>query len=295
LAREPVYRTNLPLPLFSRGKVRDTYDLGDRLLMVTTDRLSAFDVVFPDPIPYKGIVLNELSLYWFRKTKGIVRNHLLTTRLPPSLSKYAPILNRRFMIVRKAKPIPIECVVRGYLSGSAWREYVEGGSVCGIRLPPGLPESSKLPEPIFTPATKAAAGHDINIPFAEASRIVGKGTASRLRDLSIRLYKFAAAHALKRGIIISDTKFEFGFLGKKLILIDELLTPDSSRFWPADSYKPGGPQPSFDKQFVRDYVLGIGWDKSPPAPRLPRNIIEGTTNRYIEAFERLTGRKFRRD
>lgn len=263
--------------------------------MVTTDRLSAFDVVFPDPIPYKGIVLNQLSLFWFNKTKHIVPNHVLSTRLPASLSQHASLLSRRFMIVRKARPLPIECVVRGYLAGSGWNEYRKTQSICGIPLPPGLLESSKLPEPLFTPATKATTGHDMNISFAEAARLVGEETATRLRELSLRLYNFAADYALKRGIIISDTKFEFGLLGEKLILIDELLTPDSSRFWPADSYRPGGPQPSFDKQFVRDYVLSIGWDKSPPAPRLPRNIIEGTTNRYIEAYERLTGKKFERD
>ncbi len=286
---ETILKTDLPLKLHSRGKVRDTYELGDKLLMVTTDRLSAFDVVFPQPIPYKGIVLNELSLFWFDFTKKIIGNHL-AGEVPKEYADFA----RRSMLVKRAKPIKIECVVRGYITGSGWKEYKKSGSVCGMALPKGLIESKKLPEPIFTPSTKAETGHDMNVSAEEAADIVGRGVYERARDASIAIYKKASEYALSKGIIIADTKFEFGEIGGEMILIDEVLTPDSSRFWPKDNYKPGGPQPSFDKQFVRDYVEGTGWDKTPPAPKLPRMVINGTSEKYIEAYERLTGRKFKR-
>ncbi len=287
---EPLYKTDLPLKLHSRGKVRDTYELGDKLLMITTDRLSAFDVVFPQPIPYKGIVLNELSLFWFKQMKKIIGDHLADEALP---AEYAN-LSRRSMLVKRAKPVKLECVVRGYLSGSGWKEYRQKGSVCGISLPGGMAESQQLPEPIFTPSTKAEVGHDENISGKQAADIVGRETFDRLKEASLKIYEKAAKYALKKGIIIADTKFEFGEFGGEMILIDEVLTPDSSRFWPKDSYKAGGPQPSFDKQFLRDYVEKIGWGKKPPAPMLPEEVIGGTSERYVEAYEKITGKKFRR-
>jgi len=287
-----ITRTELPLPLFSRGKVRDTYELPDgNLLMVATDRLSAFDVVFPDGIPYKGRVLSELSLFWFEKLKGVVENHLVSTEVPAGLPTY---LNRRSMIVKRAKPLPMECVVRGYLAGSGLKEYNKDGMVCGIPLPKGLKNSSKLPTPIFTPSTKAEAGHDINLTPEGAERLVGKKTYESVKSLALKIYSTAADYARTRGVILADTKFEFGTYNDKLILIDEVLTPDSSRYWPASSYKEGQNQPSYDKQFVRDYLEKIGWEKKPPAPHLPADVMQKTTEKYIEAYEKITGKKFER-
>ncbi|MFH1470645.1 MAG: phosphoribosylaminoimidazolesuccinocarboxamide synthase [Candidatus Micrarchaeota archaeon] len=285
---EAVLKTNLPLKLVSRGKVRDTYELGDKLLMVTTDRLSAFDVVFPQPIPYKGTVLNELSLFWFDYMRDVIGNHLSEEKLP---NEYAN-LSRRSMLVKRAKPVKLECVVRGYLSGSGWKEYKDRGSVCGIKLPGGLLESQKLPDPIFTPSTKADVGHDLNVGEDEAKTIVGAEAFKKVKEASLKIYEKASEYALKRGIIIADTKFEFGEFDGEIILIDEVLTPDSSRFWPEESYKAGGGQASFDKQFVRDYVEKIGWGKRPPAPMLPEEVIKGTSERYIEAYEKMTGNRF---
>lgn len=280
----------------AQGKVRDIYDLGKALLIVATDRLSAFDVVLPDPIPYKGEVLTKLSLFWFELLADVVPNHLLTTEtcdLPESLEQYEEALRGRFMIVKKAEVFPVECIVRGYLAGSGWKEYREHGTVCGQTLPEGLMESSPLPEPIFTPSTKAAVGdHDENITFERMEEIVGAENAARLRDASLALYSAARDHAAGRGIIIADTKFEFGVVDGEITLIDEVLTPDSSRFWPADEYRPGGAQPSFDKQFVRDWLETSGWDKQPPAPGLPEDVITMTAEKYIEAFEAITGEPF---
>ncbi|MCX8174999.1 MAG: phosphoribosylaminoimidazolesuccinocarboxamide synthase [Candidatus Micrarchaeota archaeon] len=289
---EAIVSTDLPLKRFSKGKVRETYELPDgNLLMVATDRLSAFDVVFSEGIPYKGIVLTELSLFWFEKLSGIVENHLISSRVPAGLPDY---LKRRSMVVKKAKPIKLECVVRGYLAGSGLKEYNEKGTVCGIPLPPGLKNSSKLPQPLFTPSTKADVGHDINVDEKEGQRIVGKETYERIKELSLRIYTTAAEYAAKRGVILADTKFEFGLYDGKIILIDEVLTPDSSRYWPADRYEVGKNQPSYDKQYVRDYLEGIGWDKKPPAPRLPPEVVAKTTEKYIEAYEKITGKKFKR-
>jgi phosphoribosylaminoimidazole-succinocarboxamide synthase len=288
-----IYRTELAgAGAVTRGKVRDVYDLGDALLIVATDRLSAFDCVFPDPIPDKGKVLSQLSAFWFARSRAVVPNHVLATDVasyPPPLRGQAATLAGRSMLVRKLTMLPIECVARGYLAGSGLKEYRERGSICGIPLPPGLRESDPLPAPIFTPATKAATGHDENIPFDEAARAVGGATAERLRALTLDLYRGACGHAESNGILIADTKFEFGFDGDVLTLADEMLTPDSSRFWPAASYRPGGPQPSLDKQFVRDYVESLGWDKRPPAPSLPGRIVEGLRDRYLDIFRRLTG------
>ena len=289
-----VIRTDFEgLPLKGRGKVRDIYDLGETLLIVATDRISAFDVVMLNPIPDKGMVLTRISRFWFEATKDIVPNHLISTEVedfPEACRPYREILAGRTMWVRKTEPLPIECVVRGYLSGSGWKEYQTRGEVCGIRLSEGLVESSKLEEPIFTPATKAEVGaHDENISFGQASELVGKERAEQVREISISIYQRARETAEKRGIIIADTKFEFGISGGKLLFIDEALTPDSSRFWPKDEYRPGGPQKSFDKQFLRDYLLTLDWDKAPPAPELPREIIEKTREKYLEALKRLTG------
>jgi phosphoribosylaminoimidazole-succinocarboxamide synthase len=281
------------LKLKGRGKVRDIYDLGDRLLIVATDRISAFDVVMPNPIPDKGTILTQLSKFWFDMTKEIVPNHVISTEVkdfPEECRPYQKMLRDRSMLVMKMDVLPIECVVRGYLSGSGWEEYKKTGEVCGIPLPKGLLDSSKLEEPIFTPATKAEIGlHDENITFEKAEKIVGKDLAKRLRSLSLAIYKKARDFAEGRGIIIADTKMEFGIKDEKLLLIDELLTPDSSRFWPKDDYRPGGSQKSFDKQFLRDYLLSIKWDKSPPAPQLPEEIITKTREKYLEAYERLVG------
>jgi len=279
------------LRLAFRGKVRDVYDLGDALLIVATDRLSAFDVVLPTPIPEKGRVLSTLSRFWFERTRHIVPNHLLDRPLEDVVpAADAEALRSRSQVVCKAKPLPIEAVVRGYLAGSGWKEYKKSQTVCGIKLPSGLQDSSELPEPIFTPATKAETGHDENIDFATASKIVGREIAERVRDISISIYSLAREYARKRGIIIADTKFEFGTFDGKLILIDEVLTPDSSRFWPADQYAPGKGQPSFDKQFVRDYLEAIKWNKQPPVPSLPDEVIMKTREKYVEAYRRLTGR-----
>jgi phosphoribosylaminoimidazole-succinocarboxamide synthase len=280
------------LKLHSRGKVRDIYDLDDSLLIISTDRISAFDFILPNAIPDKGKVLNQLSLFWFHLTEGIVDNHILTADVkdyPDALKKHADVLEGRSMIVKKAKMIDVECVARGYLAGSGWKDYKKTGFVTGIKLPAGLKESSKLPEPIFSPATKAMSGHDINISLSEVERIVGKDTASKLKDLTLTLYQFAADYAEKRGIIIADTKFELGYHDDKLIIADEMLTPDSSRFWPGDTYQPGKSQPSFDKQFVRDYLESIHWSKEPPVPELPEDIIQETRQKYLEIFRILTG------
>jgi len=278
-----------------QGKVRDLYDLGDRLLIVATDRISAYDVVLPEGIPNKGRVLTQISAFWFARLSQLVPHHLISTDVTafPEPFRSAPeIFAGRSMLVKKTKPLPVECVVRGYLSGSGWKEYSSSRSVCGIPLPAGLQESDRLEEPIFTPATKAELGtHDENIPFEQAAETLGDELAARVRDISLSLYTEGAQHALTQGIIIADTKFEFGLdEAGTLVWIDEALTPDSSRFWPMDEYKPGGPQPSFDKQFVRDYLQSIKWDKSPPPPHLPPDIVETTSLKYVEALKRLTGR-----
>ena len=284
-----ILTTSLPLPLHSRGKVRDTYRLSDReLLMVSTDRLSAFDVVLPTPIPEKGRVLNQLSLSWFHETGDLVPNHLSEDQsIAPELLEAMPDLDQRSMRVVMAQPVMFECVVRGYLSGSGWKDYQRTGTIAGEPLPAGLRDSDRLPEPIFTPATKALTGHDENISRAEMANRAGTELAQTLERLSLALYRFGSERALERGLILADTKFEFGLLDSKVILIDEVLTPDSSRFWDLDQYQPGGPQPSFDKQYVRDYLEQIGWNKQPPAPPLPDDVVAGTTARYLEALHRL--------
>lgn len=289
----PRVEVELPgVPRVRRGKVREVFDLGDALLLVATDRISAFDCVMPNGIPQKGEVLTQLSHYWFDRLEGVVPNHRLRRAaepLPERLAPWAGWLGRRSMVVKRAEPLPIECVVRGYLAGSGWNEYRRTGEICGVRLPAGLTESEELPEPVFTPATKAESGHDENIPFERAVERVGRETAERVRALSLRIYGLAREHARERGIVIADTKFEFGWANGELILIDEVLTPDSSRFWPADGYQAGRSQPSFDKQFVRDYLAGLAWDKTPPAPALPPEIVERTRAKYLEAYRRLTG------
>ena len=294
----PLVETALEgLTLLARGKVRDIYDLGDCLLIVATDRISAFDYVLGSGIPDKGRILTQLSAFWFELTRDIVSNHLVsidTGHFPPAARRHAALLDGRTMFVKKAETVPIECVVRGYLAGSGWQEYLKTGRVSGIALPSGLRESDRLPQPIFTPATKAATGHDENISIEEAGRLAGADLMSRLRDISIRLYERGAAHAEARGIIVADTKFEVGFADgdpRRILLIDEILTPDSSRFWPVDQYEPGHGQPSFDKQFVRDYLEQIRWNKQPPAPSLPDEVVERTRDKYLEAFRRLTGRE----
>jgi len=276
----------------ARGKVRDIYDLGDKLLIVATDRLSAFDVILPTPIPDKGRVLTQLSLFWFDVLRDVIPNHVIgATEFPAPFDKFQGELAGRSMLVRKTKPLPIECVVRGYVSGSGWKDYRVSGKICGIDLPGGLRESDRLPEPVFTPATKALSGHDENISFEEAAALIGKELAARVRDVSLELYQRAAAHAEPRGIIVADTKFEFGLLNDELIWIDEALTPDSSRFWPAAQYSPGGPQASFDKQFVRDYLERMRWPKTPPGPELPPEVVEATRAKYREAYRILTGQE----
>src|ERR1700736_3132281 len=276
-----------------RGKVRDVYDLDDKLLIVATDRLSAFDVILPTPIPDKGRVLTQLSLFWFHLLKDVIPNHVVSaTDFPPPFDKFKDELSGRSMVVRKTQPLPVECVVRGYVSGSGWKDYQSTGKICGIALPGGLRESDRLPEPIFTPATKAVSGHDENISFEQAASLVGKELAERVRSVSLEIYRRAAAYAEPRGILVADTKFEFGLLeGTELIWIDEALTPDSSRFWPADRYKPGGPQPSFDKQFVRDYLERIEWAKTPPGPELPPDVVAATRAKYREGYRILGGRE----
>jgi phosphoribosylaminoimidazole-succinocarboxamide synthase len=291
---EPLLQVELPgIPKIKSGKVREIFDLGESLLFVATDRISAFDCVMPNGIPRKGEILTQISYFWFEHLKCIINNHLLSAAndpLPPQLEKF-PQLARRSMIVKKAKPLAIECVVRGYLAGSGWKDYQRTNAVCGVLLPNGMKEGEQLPEPVFTPATKAETGHDENISFAEAVKLVGREVATAVRDISLRIYNEAAEYALKRGIIIADTKFEFGLYNNRLILIDEVLTPDSSRFWPADKYQPGRSQPSFDKQFVRDYLETLDWNKQPPAPALPAEIISKTQEKYLEAYARLTGKR----
>jgi phosphoribosylaminoimidazole-succinocarboxamide synthase len=289
-----IYETKFPdLTLFKRGKVRDVYEVEDKLLIVATDRVSAFDVIMADPIPGKGRILTEISTSWFRTMEEVVPNHLISTRVedyPPPCGTYAAELEGRSMLVQRTDPVPIECVARGYMAGSGWQEYRESGRICGIKLPAGLVESAKLPEPIFTPATKEEVGdHDINITFEEMVKRVGNGLSERLREITLTIYERAHRMAEVKGIIIADTKLEFGLLDGEVILIDELLTPDSSRFWPADEYQPGGPQHAFDKQFLRDYLLTLDWDKSPPPPPLPPDIVTKTRERYEEALKRLVG------
>ncbi len=289
-----VYQTNLEkMPLLKQGKVRDIYDLGDSLLMIATDRLSAFDVVMPDPIPDKGKILNQISIFWFDVMADIVPNHLIewdVSKFPAACQPYQDLLADRSMVVKKVEPLPIECVVRGYISGSGWKSYQEDATICGIPLPEGLRESDKLPEPLFTPSTKEEVGlHDINISFKEAANRVGSEIAEKVRDLSLEIYRKGVQLAAEKGIIIADTKFEFGLLDGDIILIDEVLTPDSSRFWPQEAFAPGGPQPSFDKQFVRDYLLEIAFNKMPPGPKLPEDVIAKTREKYVEALKLLTG------
>jgi len=290
-----VIKTDFPkLKLLKRGKVRDIYDIGDTLLIVTTDRISAFDVVMPDPIPDKGKILTEISLFWFDVMKPLIENHVIsnnTDDYPEECKEYAEILEGRSMLVKKAKPLPIECVVRGYISGSGWKSYQESGDICGIKLPDGLTESEKLTEAIFTPSTKEEVGtHDVNIDFNEAVNLIGKDIAEKVRALSLQIYKKGEELADEKGIIIADTKFEFGLIEKNIILIDEVLTPDSSRFWPKKTFHAGGTQQSYDKQYLRDYLISINWDKKPPAPPLPEEVIKNTRKKYIEALNKLTGR-----
>jgi phosphoribosylaminoimidazole-succinocarboxamide synthase len=287
----PLLETRIPeLPLWRRGKVRDVYDLGERLLIVATDRLSAFDVVLPTGIPQKGVVLTQLSLFWFRELADVVPNHVLTANVDDygaDLAPYRDQLEGRSMIVTKTEPLPVECVVRGYLAGSGWNDYRASGAVCGLALPAGLREADRLRPPIFTPATKAETGHDENIPFAVMERLVGETRAGQARDTSLALYARAHAHAEARGIVLADTKFEFGVKDGRLVWIDEALTPDSSRFWPRAEYAPGRSQPSFDKQYVRDYLLTLDWDRRPPGPALPADVVSRTREKYLEAFTRL--------
>ncbi|MFC1824098.1 phosphoribosylaminoimidazolesuccinocarboxamide synthase [Thermodesulfobacteriota bacterium] len=282
------------LKLIRRGKVRDIYDIDEKLLIVASDRISAFDVVMDDPIPDKGKILTHISTFWFQHLQPIVDNHIISTNpmeYPESCRKYSSGLEGRSMLVKKAEPLPVECITRGYISGSGWLDYQSHGSICGIPLPRGLQESEKLPEPIFTPSTKAAAGtHDENIPFERVIELLGRDTAEQIRDLSLKIYEVGRDLAAQKGIIIADTKFEFGIENNRLILIDEVLTPDSSRFWPVDTYKAGGPQKSFDKQFLRDYLNDLDWPKQPPPPQLPAEIVSKTREKYLEALERLTGR-----
>jgi phosphoribosylaminoimidazole-succinocarboxamide synthase len=286
-----VAQTDFPgLKLRGRGKVRDIYELGDRLLIVATDRLSAFDVVLPTPIPDKGRVLTQLSAFWFDKLTDVVPNHVISiTNFSGELSPFATALDGRAMLVRRTEPVPIECVVRGYISGSGWKDYQKTGAVCGIALPAGLRESEHLPEPIFTPSTKATTGHDENISFEQTIERVGRRLAEKLRDTSLTIYQSAAEYAAARGIIIADTKFEFGLVADQMIWIDEALTPDSSRFWPGNQYSPGKAQPSFDKQYVRDYLERIGWNKQPPAPALPPDVVAKSREKYLEAYRGITG------
>jgi len=291
---QTIVETNLPFKLKNRGKVRDVYDLEDKLLMIATDRISVFDVILPTTIPYKGIILTQLSNFWFNKTKNIIDNHIIVDdfNLMPSHVKKFSELKGRSVLIKKAEPLLVECVVRGYITGSAWNAYKNGEAICGIKLPEGLVESDKLPEPLFTPTTKAVTGHDEAITEEQMRKQFGDELTETLKNASLNIYNFAEREARKKGIIIADTKFEFGILNGEVILIDELLTPDSSRFWPVDNYKRGGPQKSFDKQFVRDFMISIGWDKNPPAPEVPEDVVRETTKKYIEAYEKITGKKF---
>jgi phosphoribosylaminoimidazole-succinocarboxamide synthase len=291
---QTIVETNLPFKLKNRGKVRDVYDLEDKLLMIATDRISVFDVILPTTIPYKGIILTQLSNFWFNKTKNIIDNHIIVDdfNLMPSHVKKFSELKGRSVLIKKAEPLLVECVVRGYITGSAWNAYKNGEAICGIKLPEGLVESDKLPEPLFTPTTKAVTGHDEAITEEQMRKQFGDELTETLKNASLKIYNFAEKEARKKGIIIADTKFEFGILNGEVILIDELLTPDSSRFWPTDNYKPGGSQKSFDKQFVRDFMTSIGWNKNPPAPQVPEDVVKETTKKYIEAYEKITGKKF---
>jgi phosphoribosylaminoimidazole-succinocarboxamide synthase len=290
-----VVNTDLPAHILTKGKVRDIYEIDGNLLLVATDRISAFDVVLPDPIPSKGICLTQLSKFWFDYIKKSIPNHVISTDFsdfPKELQQYEDQLLYRSMFVKKTKVIPIECIVRGYISGSAWNSYKRDGTVCSIKLPSGLQESERFPEPLFTPSTKATSGHDINISITEMKKIVGVDVAETLRDYSLKIYNTAVHYARNRGIIIADTKFEFGYYDNEIIWIDEALTPDSSRFWPSESYEPGKPQPSFDKQYIRDYLNSTGWNHSSTPPRLPKTIVDETTKKYQEAFEKITGKPF---
>ncbi|MDD5154984.1 MAG: phosphoribosylaminoimidazolesuccinocarboxamide synthase [Candidatus Omnitrophica bacterium] len=293
MAEKIILFTELPgLKLYKRGKVRDVYDLGDKLLIVSTDRISAFDVVLPCGIPFKGKVLNSISCFWFEFLKGTIAHHLISADIgqyPEHLLKYKDQLSGRSMLVKKTKPFAVECVVRGYLSGSGWKEYQRTQSVCGIKLPAGLKESDKLPQIIFTPSTKEDTGHDINVTQDYVEKLIGQDTAEKLKEISIAVYRKAGEYACEKGIIIADTKFEFGVMDGRITLIDEVLTPDSSRFWPKEQYSPGKPQPSFDKQFVRDYLESLDWDKKAPAPALPEDIIRKTSQKYLDAYHKLTG------
>ena len=291
---QAIFQTDFPdLGLARQGKVRDIYDLDNELLMVATDRISAFDVVMPNPVPDKGKILNRISLFWFDIMTSLVPNHVITSDVdayPEICRPYKEALKDRSMLVKKTRPLPVECVVRGYISGSGWKSYQKTGEVCGIKLPAGLKESDPLPEPIFTPSTKAESGeHDINITFEAVVDLIGQQTAEHIRDLSLSIYQKGASIAEEKGIIIADTKFEFGYDGDHLILIDEVLTPDSSRFWPKATYQPGGPQPSYDKQYLRDYLLSLDWDKTPPAPNLPEEVIANTRQKYMDALNSLVG------
>jgi len=280
LDADVILETTLLLPLFKRGKVRDVYDLGDRLIIVSTDRISAFDVVLPNGIPHKGEALNRLSIYWFNETRKTIANHILD------------VVDPRTVLVQKAKPVKVEFVVRGYLYGSAWEKYKAGEDVCGVKLPKGLIKAEKLPQPILTPTTKAEVGHDLELTYKDASRLVGKDRFEEIEEACFKIYELGARKAESNGILIADTKFEFGILNDETILIDELLTPDSSRFWPKNQYEAGKDQFSFDKQYVRDYLISVGWNRQPPAPKLPEDIVRETSKKYVEAYERLTGRKF---
>jgi phosphoribosylaminoimidazole-succinocarboxamide synthase len=290
-----VVNTDLPVKILNKGKVRDIYEVDNNLLLIATDRISAFDIVLLDPIPSKGVCLTQLSKFWFDYTKKSIPNHVISTdvdEFPEELKEYRKQLTYRSMLVKKTKVIPIECIVRGYISGSAWSSYKKDRTVCGIKLPNGLQESEQFPEPLFTPSTKAKSGHDINISVAEMKKLVGSDVANKLNDYSLKIYNTAAEYARKRGIIIADTKFEFGKYHNEIIWIDEALTPDSSRFWHADSYQPGAPQQSFDKQYVRDYLNSIRWDHNSTPPNLPQQVINETTKKYQEAYEKITGKKF---
>jgi phosphoribosylaminoimidazole-succinocarboxamide synthase len=290
-----IFETQLPdLPLHARGKVRDVYEAGDHFVLVATDRLSAFDCILPTPIPDKGRVLTQMTIFWLDLLRDLLPNHFVSARVdnyPVEFHRYREQIEGRSMLVRRAQMIDFECVARGYLSGSGWKDYQRTGAVCGIPLPASLLESSRLPEPIFTPATKALTGHDENVSLESVTAKIGRDLAERLRSLTLGIYRHAAEYAASRGIIIADTKFEFGFIGKTLTLADEVLTPDSSRFWPADTYRPGGPQPSYDKQYVRDYLESIHWNKQPPAPELPPDVVERTSDKYRDAYRALTGRQ----
>ena len=297
LSTAPLLETSLEgLTLHRRGKVRDVYEVGNDLLIIATDRISAFDYVLGSGIPDKGKVLTQLSAFWFERMGDLVAHHVLATEveaMPASVQRHAAVVQGRSMLVRKTEPVPVECVARGYLSGSGWKEYQQTGAVCGVKLPAGLKESDRLPEPIFTPATKADSGHDINISEEEAGRIVGTDLIAKLKALTLEIYSRGVEHAATKGIIIADTKFEFGLVGNEIILIDEVLTPDSSRFWPQDQYQPGHGQPSYDKQFVRDYLEEIRWNKQPPVPSLPEDVIRRTREKYVDAYRLLSDRELR--